>query len=45
MNNITKGKKCTILWHVENLKMLHVDTDVAYRVLIDIDVKYGKIEK
>ena len=37
MNKIVKAKQCTILWYVENLKMLHVDSDVVSRVISDID--------
>ena len=38
-----KGKQCTILWHVEYLKMLHVDSEIVSSVLDGIDAEYGKI--
>ena len=43
MNNIIDNKKCTILWHVDELKTSHDDPDIIYRVFSDIDAKYGKI--
>ena len=43
MNNIIKVKHCPILWCVNDLKMLHVDSDVIYRVFSDIDAEYGNI--
>ena len=45
MKNIVKVKTCTILWHVDNIKMLHVDSNVVSSVLSDIDAEYGNIEK
>ena len=45
MNKIIDGKKFTILWHANDLKTSHVDADVIYNVLSDIDVEYGKIAK
>ena len=37
MKKIVKGKQCTILWNVDDLNMLHVDSDIVCRVLADID--------
>ena len=45
MNKIIDNKKCTILWHVDDLKISHVDSAVVSRDLADIDAEYGKIEK
>ena len=45
MNNIIKVKHCPILWCVNDLKMLHVDSDVVSRILAEIDAEYGNIEK
>ena len=39
-----RGKKWTILWHVDDLKILHVDSDIVYVVFPDIEAEYGKIE-
>ena len=30
MNKIIKGKKCTMLYHFDDIKMSHVDSDVVY---------------
>ena len=45
MNNIIDNKQCTILWHVDDLKTLHVEPAVVSSVLADIDAEYGKISK
>ena len=38
-------KQCTILWHVDDLDMSHVDPDIVYSVLYEIDTEHGKIAK
>ena len=40
-----KVKKCNILWHVDDLKMSHVDSDIVRSVLSDIDAEYRRIAK
>ena len=45
MNKNINDKKCTILWHVEYLKMSHVDPDIVSSVLAYIDVEYENISK
>ena len=45
MNKIIDNKKCTILWHVDDLKTSHVEPAVVSSVLADIDAEYGKISK
>ena len=42
MKKIVNGKQCTILWHVDNLNMCHVDYGIISDVLADIDTEYGK---
>jgi len=42
MNKMVNGKQCTILWHVDDLKISHVDQDVIEEVLDLLDKKYGK---
>ena len=42
MNKIVKVKKCTILWHVYNLKISHVYSDIIYSLIADIDSEYRK---
>ena len=45
MNKYVKANQCTILWNVDDLKMFHVDYDIIYRVISDIDAEYGNISK
>ena len=45
MNKIFKGKQFIILWNSDDLKMLHIDSDIVSSVLSDIDAEYGKIAK
>ena len=41
MKKIVNDKQCTILWHVDDLKISCVDTDIVSSVLSDIDSEYG----
>ena len=45
MKKMFKGKQWTIIWHVDDLNMLHVDSDVVSSILADIDANYGYIAK
>ena len=45
MNKIIDNKKCTILWHVDDLKTSHFEPAVVSIVLSDIDAEHGKIAK
>ena len=45
MNKIVKGKQYTILWYVNDLKMLHVDSDIVSSIMAHIDTKYRNIPK
>ena len=38
-------KKCTIIWHVDNLNMSHIYPDIVSSVIDDIDAECGKIAK
>jgi hypothetical protein len=42
VNKIIDGKQCTILWHVDDLKLSHVDQAVLEDILGKLNVKYGK---
>ena len=42
MNKMVDGKQCTMLWHVDDLKMSHVEPKVVDKVLDDINEKCGK---
>ena len=41
-NKTINGKQCTILWHVDDLKISHVDTGVVDGVLATINNEFGK---
>ena len=36
MNKFFKVKKCTIIWNVDNLKMLHVDSAISLAFLLTL---------
>lgn len=42
MNKIIDGKQCTILWHVDDLKISHVDKAVNEEILRRLNLRYGK---
>jgi hypothetical protein len=42
MNKMVNGNQCTVLWHVDNLKILHVDESVNEGVLGILNARYGK---
>jgi hypothetical protein len=41
-NKTINGKQCTILWHVDDLKISHVDSSVVDQVLVQLNDEYGK---
>ena len=41
-NKMINGKQCTILWHVDDLKISHVDPKVVDKLLKDINGRFGK---
>jgi hypothetical protein len=41
-NEMIDGKQCTILWHVDDLKISHVDPGVNTKVIAMIDAESGK---
>jgi hypothetical protein len=41
-NKMINGKQCTILWHVDDLKISHVDEDVVTGVIEKITDQFGK---
>ena len=41
-NNMINGKQCTIGWHVDNLKISHIDLEVVDDILNKLDKRYGK---
>ena len=41
-NKIIDGKQCTIVWHVDDLKISHMDPKVNTTILNLLDAKYGQ---
>jgi hypothetical protein len=41
-NKMIDGKQCTILWHVDDLKISHVDADVVTDILEKMKGAFGK---
>jgi hypothetical protein len=41
-NKTINGKQCTIMWHVDDLKVTHVDSAVVTTILNLLDGKYGQ---
>ena len=42
INKTINGKQCTILWHVDDLKISHVNSKVVNSVLGKLGERYGK---
>ena len=42
VNKTINGKQCTIGWHVDDLKISHVDTDVVEGIIQALDDRFGK---
>ena len=42
VNKTINGKQCTILWHVDDLKISHVDKSVLEWVISKLTEKYGR---
>jgi hypothetical protein len=41
-NKMVNGKQCTIVWHVDDLKISHVDMEVNEEILTLLNERYGK---
>jgi hypothetical protein len=41
-NKNINGKQCTIVWHVDDLKISHVDASVVTTIINLLDAKYGQ---
>jgi hypothetical protein len=41
-NKMIDGKQCTVLWHVDNLKISHVNPDVNTSIIGLIEAEFGK---
>jgi len=42
VNKDVNGSQCTVLWHVDDLKLSHVDAEVTEGVLDRLNDRYGK---
>jgi hypothetical protein len=42
VNKTINGKQCTILWHVDNLKISHVDSNLVTEVIQQLKDALGK---
>ena len=42
INKTINGKQCTIGWHVDDLKISHVDSDVVEGIIQALDDRFGK---
>ena len=43
MNKMINGKQCTVVWHVDDLKLSHVDSKVVDEVLQHLSTIYGEL--
>ena len=43
-NKIKDGKQCTIVWHLDDLNISHVDPNVVTAVISDIQKEYGNTD-
>jgi len=41
-NKTIKGKQCTIVWHVNDLKISHVEKDVVEEIIKMLTTKFGQ---
>ena len=42
-NKQMSGKQCTIIWHVDDLKISHVDSKVIDGIIESLNDEYGKV--
>ena len=41
-NKIVNGNQCTIIWHVDDLKISHIVKNVVENVIKNLEKKFGK---
>jgi hypothetical protein len=41
-NKLVKGEQCTIIWHVDDLKISHKDPEVVSSVIAMLEQVFGK---
>ena len=44
VNNTFNDVQCAILWHVDDIKVFHVETKVVDKVLYMLDGEFGELE-
>jgi Reverse transcriptase (RNA-dependent DNA polymerase) len=44
MNKMINGKQCTILWHVDDLKISHVEAEVVTEIISKIEAIFGSLD-
>ena len=42
-NKLIDGKQCTVVWHVDDLKISHVSGEVVNEVIAQLESNYGKM--
>ena len=42
-NKVINGKQCTIVWHVDDLKISHVDSNVVSEIIGSLNEEYGQV--
>ena len=42
-NKEINGKMCTVIWHVDDLKISHVEEQVVKDIIEEIEKKFGKM--
>ena len=42
-NKIVNGKQCTVVWHVDDLKISHVEKSVVEDVVKNLEATYGEM--
>ena len=42
VNKIIKGRQCTMIWHVDDLKVSHTDKEVVEDILKQLATKFGQ---
>lgn len=44
-NKVIDGHQCTIIWHVDDLKISHVDPDVVTGIIKKLNDTYGELQE
>ena len=42
-NKLINGKQCTIVWHVDDLKISHAEDSVLDEIIASLNAEYGKV--